>query len=186
MINNRENRFKIHHMRNAMNAQDMSYGKIRKVGAVIVRDNRTIVNAWNGSIVGADNCIEEHVVTCECGKEHKVELLNGLDSSDNFHWLECSCGKTLTPNNSTVVYRVKRSAIHAEENAILYAAKIGIPLKGSSLYTTCAPCLRCARMIISCGIVKVYYLEEFKNTLGLDLFREHSVATEQIPQNILS
>jgi len=45
MISNRENRFKIHHMRNAMNARDMSYGKIRRVGAVIVRDNRTIVNA---------------------------------------------------------------------------------------------------------------------------------------------
>jgi len=186
MKNNRENRFHIHHMRNAVNAASMSYAEICKVGAVIVRDNRTIVNSWNGTIRGSDNCCEEHVITCKCGEVHIVKLLNDGDSSNNFRSFKCSCGKTCTPNNCVVKFRTKRSVVHAEENAILYAAKTGIPLAGSTLYSTYAPCIRCARMIISCGISKVFYMYEFKNTLGLDLLKEHWVAADKLDADIIN
>jgi dCMP deaminase len=48
-------------------------------------------------------------------------------------------------------------ALHAEENAILYAVKNGANLEGATLYTTLSPCLPCARLIFSAGIKQVYF-----------------------------
>ncbi|HEY8781149.1 MAG TPA: dCMP deaminase family protein [Mucilaginibacter sp.] len=48
-------------------------------------------------------------------------------------------------------------ALHAEENAILYAVKNGANLEGATLYTTLSPCLPCARLIFSAGVKKVFY-----------------------------
>src|SRR3954468_13114663 len=50
-------------------------------------------------------------------------------------------------------------ALHAEENAILYAAKNKVSLDGATLYVTLSPCLSCARMIFTTGIKKVVYLD---------------------------
>ena len=46
---------------------------------------------------------------------------------------------------------------HAEENAIVQAAYHGITLKGSTVYSTCSPCLICTKMIINAGIERVVY-----------------------------
>lgn len=46
---------------------------------------------------------------------------------------------------------------HAEENSIVQAAYHGITLKGSTLYSTCSPCLICTKMIINAGIARVVY-----------------------------
>jgi dCMP deaminase len=48
-------------------------------------------------------------------------------------------------------------ALHAEENAILYAVKNGANLEGATLYTTLSPCLPCARLIYSAGVKKVFF-----------------------------
>lgn len=50
---------------------------------------------------------------------------------------------------------------HAEENAIAQAAYHGIALRATSLYVTLSPCLTCARLIISAGIVEVVYEDEY-------------------------
>lgn len=52
-------------------------------------------------------------------------------------------------------------ALHAEENAILYAVKNGTKIKDSTLYVTLAPCLACARTIYSVGIRRVIYLNSY-------------------------
>ena len=49
---------------------------------------------------------------------------------------------------------------HAEENAIMHAARIGVSLKGSTAYVTWPPCSRCARSLIQAGIKEVVYSEE--------------------------
>ena len=59
-------------------------------------------------------------------------------------------------------------ALHAEENAILYAAKNGADLKGATLYVTLSPCLSCARIIFSTGIKKVLYKNSYAQYKGLD------------------
>lgn len=50
---------------------------------------------------------------------------------------------------------------HAEENAIVQSAYHGIPIKGSTLYTTFSPCLICTKMIINSGIAEVVYNEAY-------------------------
>jgi len=58
-------------------------------------------------------------------------------------------------------------ALHAEENAILYAVKNGTRLDGATLYTTLSPCLPCARLIFSAGIKKVYFQKSYAAYKGL-------------------
>ena len=58
-------------------------------------------------------------------------------------------------------------ALHAEENAILYAVKNGADLEGSTLFITLSPCLPCARIIFSSGIKKVFYLNSYAEYKGL-------------------
>jgi dCMP deaminase len=58
-------------------------------------------------------------------------------------------------------------AIHAEQNAILYAAKNKVNVKGSTLYVSLSPCLSCARIIYSMGINRVVYLNSYAAYKGL-------------------
>lgn len=58
-------------------------------------------------------------------------------------------------------------ALHAEENAILYAVKNGADLHGSTLYLTLSPCLPCARIIFSSGVKKVFYKNSYATYKGL-------------------
>lgn len=58
-------------------------------------------------------------------------------------------------------------ALHAEENAILFASKNGSQLEGATLYTTLSPCLSCARLIFSSGVKKVFYQKSYAAYKGL-------------------
>ena len=49
---------------------------------------------------------------------------------------------------------------HAEENAIMHAARIGLSLKDSTAYVTWPPCTRCARSLIQAGVTEVVYPSE--------------------------
>ncbi len=46
---------------------------------------------------------------------------------------------------------------HAEENAIMHAARIGVSLKGCTAFVTWPPCTRCARSLIQAGIFEIAY-----------------------------
>lgn len=59
-------------------------------------------------------------------------------------------------------------AIHAEANAILYAAKNNSVIEGSTLYVTLSPCLSCARIILTTGIKKVIFLKSYAEYKGID------------------
>lgn len=58
-------------------------------------------------------------------------------------------------------------ALHAEENAILYAVKNGTQIQGATLYTTLSPCISCARLIYASGIKYVYYKDSYALYKGL-------------------
>jgi dCMP deaminase len=60
-------------------------------------------------------------------------------------------------------------ALHAEQNAILYASKNNVSIDGCTLYVTLSPCLACARIIYTMGIKKVIFLESYADFKGLPL-----------------
>ena len=68
------------------------------------------------------------------------------------------------------------NTMHAEQNAIAFAAKNGTSTSGSTLYVTHYPCLNCAKMIIASGIKNVIYLHDYKNdSIAVKLFLDNSV-----------
>ena len=60
-------------------------------------------------------------------------------------------------------------AIHAEQNAILYAVKNKTSVEGATLYSTLSPCLACARIIYSMRIRRVIYLNSYAEHKGIAL-----------------
>lgn len=70
-------------------------------------------------------------------------------------------------------------AIHAEENAIVFASREGISVKGCTMYCTFSPCKKCAESIIQSGIEELVYLEEFRDTKGLELLRMVGIKTRK-------
>ena len=70
---------------------------------------------------------------------------------------------------------------HGEENAIVQASYHGVSLKDSTIYSTFAPCLMCAKMIINSGIREVVYNLDYPlNDSAFRLFREAGIAIRQL------
>ena len=76
-------------------------------------------------------------------------------------------------------------AIHAEQNAILYAVKNNISVEDATLYTTLSPCLSCARIIFSMRIKKVIFLNSYAEHKGIprdegvDFLRKFGVSVDR-------
>ncbi len=72
-------------------------------------------------------------------------------------------------------------ALHAEQNAILYAVKNNTTIDGSTLYVTLSPCISCARVIYTMGIKRVLFKNsyaEYKkipSDEGVDFLRKFGV-----------
>ncbi len=58
-------------------------------------------------------------------------------------------------------------ALHAEQNAILYAARNKVDMESTTLYVTLAPCIACARVIYSIGIKKLIYKNSYAEYKGI-------------------
>lgn len=57
----------------------------------------------------------------------------------------------------------EQATVHAEQNAISYAAKNGICLNNATAYITHYPCINCCKILISSGIKHIFYLKDYKN-----------------------
>jgi deoxycytidylate deaminase/dephospho-CoA kinase len=169
----------------------------RKVGAVIVSERKTeiedslisqyylIATGWNDVPIGAKHCkdkFEEIKVKCERNKIKKAFLENCLYcrrcgkklSKKNFVCSKCKHDNKYLPGRFLDLCR----AVHAEESAILQAARLGgIGLEGMKLYTTLYPCLLCAKMIVNSGIKEVIYLESYPMKESSEMFNETKVCT---------
>lgn len=69
----------------------------------------------------------------------------------------CETCHRIEQESGTSAYDMTCPAVHAEENAIIHAARHGIKIKGAKLYLSgdYPPCQKCARAIINAGIKKV-------------------------------
>jgi dCMP deaminase len=68
--------------------------------------------------------------------------------------------------------------LHAEQNAIIQAARHGVRIDGAALYTTHHPCSMCAKMAINAGIRRIVCHEDYPDDLGKRLLAESGVGLE--------
>ena len=120
----------------------------RQIGAIIVKDNRILTTGYNGAPQGVPTCRDKG----ECMRE-KLGIPSGT--------------------RHELCY-----AVHAEQNAILQAARLGISLKGATLYCTHQPCVICAKMIINSGITRIVYKEGYPDEFSMQLLSDAGVQVD--------
>lgn len=67
--------------------------------------------------------------------------------------------------------------LHAEQNAIIQAARHGVNISGSILYCTDSPCIICTKMLINAGIRQVIFLKGYADNLSLEMLSEAGIET---------
>ena len=126
------------------------YQDNRQVGAVIVKDKRILTTGYNGASSGITSCKDRG----ECLRK-KLGIASGT--------------------RQEICY-----AVHAEQNAIIQAAKLGVSVDGATIYVTHQPCSICAKMIINSGIVRIVYRNGYPDDFSLQLLKEAGVEIEQL------
>ena len=99
-----------------------------KVGAVIVRDDRIVSTGYNGTAQGLPNCEDGGCQRCEN---------RGTKYSSGEAYDLCIC-------------------VHAEQNAILSAARFGTPIEGTDVYTTLRPCFNCTKELVQARVAGLF------------------------------
>lgn len=94
-------------------------------GCVIAREKQILATGYVGAPMGLPHCDDVG---------HKMKKVTHDNGTESMH-----CVRT----------------VHAEQNAICQAAKMGVSIAGATLYCKMTPCSACAMMIINCGITKV-------------------------------
>lgn len=65
--------------------------------------------------------------------------------------------------------------IHAEQNAVIQAAKHGIMIDGATVYTTHQPCVLCAKILINAGVIEIVYRDSYPDALAEEILAEARV-----------
>lgn len=73
-----------------------------------------------------------------------------------------------------------QDAVHAEANAIVWAARYGTRLEGTDIYCTHFPCPNCAKLVVNAGISRVFFVTPFRDMSGLDLFDAVHIETTRL------
>jgi dCMP deaminase len=77
----------------------------------------------------------------------------------------------------------KTYEIHAEMNAIIWAAREGISIKGATIYVTLEPCSECSKNVIASGIKRIVYEKSYEHTnskIITKFIKENGVIIEQL------
>lgn len=115
-------------------------------GAVIAKDKHILSTGYVGSPPGIAHCDEVG---------HEIHTVVNEEGTESKH-----CIRTT----------------HAEQNAIVQAARFGTSLAGSTIYCKMAPCYVCAKLIISAGIVRVVAGKDYHgSSRSKDIFKEAGV-----------
>ncbi len=130
-----------------------------KVGAIAVKNNRTISIGYNGTPSGHDNTCE-YVVRGDERCSH--EEYPFVDSVSRF--------KLVT----------KPEVIHAERNCLDKIAQSNESSEGATMFVTHSPCIECAKSIYNTGIVHLFYAE-LKDNDGLLFLHRHGVGVTHHP-----
>jgi len=71
-------------------------------------------------------------------------------------------------------------AIHAEQNAVVQAARHGTTIDGSTAYCTHQPCVLCAKILINAGIVEIVYRDSYPDALAEELLAEAGIVPRKV------
>ncbi|WP_448523232.1 deoxycytidylate deaminase [Pseudothermotoga sp.] len=121
----------------------------RKVGALIVRENRILATGYNQPPSAFPHCD-----SIGCVRD-ALSIPSG--------------------RNQEVCF-----GLHAEQNALMQAAKFGISTKGATIYVTTKPCSVCARLIINAGISRVVYEHDYPDPLTDYFFNVCGIKVDRI------
>jgi dCMP deaminase len=128
----------------------------RHNGAVIANSNGVVLSTgYNGSLSGMDHCDHE----CDCGAD-----LTGGAHDDN-----CLAH----PHMGCII------AVHAEANAIYFAARNGVSTKDAIIYCTTEPCVKCAEAIVQSGISFCVYDQAYRIHDGIELLEKAGVVVNR-------
>lgn len=72
--------------------------------------------------------------------------------------------------------------LHAEANAILKVAASTQSCQGATLYITLSPCKECSKLIHQSGIIRVVYMEAYKDNSGLQFLERAGVTIKHISE----
>lgn len=114
----------------------------RQVGAVIVKDKHIVATGYNGAPRGVPHCEEQ-------GGCLRQKL--GIPSGERHELCR---------------------ALHAEQNAIIQAATLGVSIEGASIYITHQPCIICAKMIINAGMDRIVVREGYPDEFSVRMLEE--------------
>ena len=121
------------------------YREDRQVGCVIAKNKRLITTGYNGASSGVENCVE---------RGGCMRLEEGIKSG----------------TRQELCY-----ATHAEQNAIVQAARLGVSVEGATLYCTHQPCAICSKLIINSGITRIVYEHPYPDEFAVQLLKEACV-----------
>ncbi len=141
-----------YYMSLALRVAELSHGVRAKVGACLVTESDITILGTNGKPKPLGNSLEE---------------LKPMDLDHGYAFK----GFNLVTSESV---------IHAELNTILKCAKEGVSVSGATIYTTLSPCVSCSSMLASCGIKRVVYLEEYRDTKGIDILKVCGIIVEKL------
>jgi len=155
----------------------------RKVGALITTEDFEVVSVGHNDVPkNLESCIERDG---GCARDiQKTNLINTF--------IYCpKCGVALNEdkicNNCGLsvdkeYFKSKNlgacRALHAEESAIVEAAKSGIRLKNGIIFTTTFPCNMCANKIANVGVKKVIYVEPYPEVEAIKILKKNNVEIE--------
>ncbi len=128
----------------------------QKVGAVVVVDNHIVSTGYNGTPSKMKNCSEGGCVRC-LNRDKR-------DTSGTAYDI-CIC-------------------VHAEQNALLAAARFGIKVEGGTVYTTTQPCFGCMKEMLQAGIKTVYYIHPWTSSQDEEQKRQYKNLIDAFPHGV--
>lgn len=133
-----------------------------QVGAVIVKDGRVVSMGYNGPVAGMPACITpmEWMDLLDC--QERNDMMGFQMQTYKKEFLGLIKGRVCMGPGCT-------RSCHAETNAIAFAARSGVAVEGCTMYCTMSPCINCVKVIVNSGIKELKYLEEYRDTSGIDL-----------------
>jgi deoxycytidylate deaminase len=135
-----------------------------KIGAVLVLEDRVVSTGYNGTPSGFTNCMDGGCIRCK-------------DS-----WLEKHGRKEEMTDPSHVAGAAldRCICVHAEQNALLTAARFGISVRGATLYSTLSPCFGCLKESIQAGIKRIVFEKEYQANYSPGLRRQYDELASQL------